>query len=56
MPVKKVPTPKGTKGPCYVWGNHGKVYCGAGAKKKAERQGQAAYASGYRGGNSLNMG
>lgn len=34
----------------YQWGGHGKVYRGPGAKKKAEAQGQAAYASGYRGG------
>ncbi len=33
----------------YQWGSHGKVYKGAGAKKKAEKQGRAAYANGYRG-------
>jgi|TARA_R110000796_G_scaffold250961_1_gene381335 hypothetical protein len=38
MPVKKV---KGG----YKWGNSGKVYK---TKKKAERQGKAIYASGYK--------
>jgi hypothetical protein len=33
---------------CYQWGHHG-IYCGPGAKQKAERQGQAAYSHGYRG-------
>jgi|GEM_PF-2482076 len=33
---------------CYQWGRHGKVYCGLGARGKAERQGQAAFAGGYR--------
>jgi len=42
MPVKK------TKGG-YRWGKHGKVYKGKNAKKKAAKQGRAAYASGYRG-------
>ena len=43
MPVRKV-------GPnSYQWGNSGKVYSGKGAKAKAERQGRAIYASGYRG-------
>ena len=32
---------------CYQWGSHGKVYCGPGARQKAERQGRAAYAHGY---------
>jgi hypothetical protein len=36
-------------GGCYQWGSHGKVYCGRGAKQKAERQGRAAYFHGYRG-------
>ena len=34
---------------CYQWGNHGRIYCGRGAKAKAERQGRAAYSHGYRG-------
>ena len=34
---------------CYQWGHHGKVYCGPGARAKAERQGRAAFAGGYRG-------
>ena len=42
MPVHKV---KGG----YRWGSKGKIYRGKGAKKKAEKQGKAAYASGYRG-------
>jgi|GEM_PF-1628812 len=43
MPVRKV-------GPnSYQWGNSGKVYSGKGAKAKAERQGRAIYASGYKG-------
>lgn len=42
MPVKKV---KGG----YRWGSKGKVYRGKNAKKKAEKQGRAAYANGYRG-------
>ena len=33
----------------YQWGTHGKVYKGKGAKAKAERQGRAVRASGYRG-------
>jgi hypothetical protein len=42
MPVRKV-------GPdSYQWGNSGKVYTGKDAKAKAERQGRAIYASGYR--------
>jgi hypothetical protein len=32
---------------CYQWGQHGKVYCGPGARQKAERQGRAAHARGY---------
>ncbi len=42
MPVRKV---KGG----YRWGKHGKIYRGRGAKKKARKQGKAAYANGYRG-------
>ena len=34
---------------CFQWGHHGKVYCGPGARQKAERQGRAAYAHGYQG-------
>jgi hypothetical protein len=41
MPVKRV---KGG----YRWGRHGKVYK---TRAAAERQGRAAYANGYRGGN-----
>lgn len=33
----------------YQWGKSGKVYKGKGAKKKAEKQGRAAYANGYKG-------
>lgn len=43
MPVRKV-----AKGG-YRWGGHGKVYRGKGAKKKALKQGRAAFAAGYRG-------
>lgn len=43
MPVHKV----GKDG--YKWGKSGKLYKGAGAKAKAEAQGRAAYASGYKG-------
>lgn len=44
MPVHK-------KGSGYQWGNSGKVYRGKSAKAKAAKQGRAAYAAGYRGGN-----
>lgn len=43
MPVRRVGRD------CFQWGRHGKVYCGHGARAKAERQGRAAYAHGYRG-------
>ena len=43
MPVHK------TSGGGYQWGNSGKVYYGKGAKAKAEKQGRAAYANGYKG-------
>ena len=43
MPVHR------TKGGGYQWGNHGKIYYGKNAKKKAEEQGQAAHAHGYKG-------
>lgn len=33
----------------YQWGQHGKVYRGKGAKKKALKQARAIFASGYRG-------
>ncbi len=42
MPVRKASSG-------YQWGSSGKVYRGRGARKKAERQGRAAHASGYRG-------
>lgn len=54
MPVHRS---KDSKGPYYQWGDSGKKYhyeAGNGqsredAKKKAERQGRAARASGYKG-------
>lgn len=54
MPVHRG---KDSKGPYYQWGDSGKKYhYTAGnkesrerAKKKAEKQGRAAYASGYKG-------
>lgn len=42
MPVHR------TKGGGYQWGSHGKIYYGKGARDKATKQGQAAYASGYK--------
>jgi|DEB0MinimDraft_6_1074348.scaffolds.fasta_scaffold07053_4 hypothetical protein len=46
MPVRKV-------GPnSYQWGTSGKIYTGKNAKAKAERQGRAIYASGYKGAES----
>ena len=42
MPVRKV----GNN--CYRWGDSGKKYCGKGARAKAQRQGRAAYANGYK--------
>ena len=47
MPVQKVATPRGKTGPCYRWGKSGAVYCGRGAKARAEKQGRAARANGY---------
>lgn len=47
MPVHEV-TVDGRKG--YRWGDSGKVYFGPDAKAKAEAQGRAAYAAGYKGG------
>ena len=37
-----------TKPGCHQWGNSGKEYCGSGSEKKAAKQGQAAYAAGYK--------
>jgi len=45
MPVHKV-TKNGKTG--YQWGTTGKAYFGPGAKKKAQDQAQAIYASGYK--------
>ena len=42
MPIHK------TKSGGWQWGNSGKVYYGAGAKQKAEKQAKAAYAHGYK--------
>lgn len=42
MPVHKVGKD------CYKWGNTGKTYCGKGAKKKAEAQGKAIRATGWK--------
>ena len=42
MPTR--PTPGGGR----QWGHSGKVYKGKGAKKKADAQGKAAYANGWR--------
>lgn len=47
MPVRKVQLPGGKTG--YQWGTSGKVYTGPGAQQKAQSQGRAAYAAGYRG-------
>ena len=46
MPVHKVKDG-------YQWGNHGKVYS---SKSDAEKQGRAAYASGYKGGGKKHKG
>ncbi len=46
MPVRKVTVGSRTG---YRWGTSGKTYYGSGAKQKAQAQGRAAYASGYRG-------
>jgi hypothetical protein len=46
MPVHKT-TLKGK--PAYQWGEHGTKYTGSDAKEKATKQGQAAYAHGYKG-------
>lgn len=42
MPVHK------TKDGGYQWGKSGKIYYGQGAKKKAEAQGRAIRARGYK--------
>lgn len=44
MPTHRVPG----RPNCYQWGKSGKIYCGPGAKAKADRQGRAIHASGYR--------
>ena len=50
MPVHRVSTTKNGKTITgYRWGGHGKIYTGAGAAKRAARQGTAAYANGYKG-------
>lgn len=46
MPVHKITLPNGTVG--YKWGEHGSVYTGPMAKEKAAKQGQAAFANGYK--------
>ena len=46
MPVKRCKA-NGKQG--YKWGNSGKCYTCKNAKAKAERQGRAAYANGYKG-------
>lgn len=43
MPVTR------TKGGGYKWGRKGKTYYGKGAKRKAQRQGRAIRASGWKG-------
>lgn len=51
MPVHKVRKTNPETGRVqvgYQWGHHGKVYFGAGAMKKAAKQGQAAHAAGWR--------
>jgi len=42
MPVRKVGKD------CYQWGTSGKVYCGKGAKEKAEKQGRAIRSTGWK--------
>lgn len=44
MPVKRCSS-GGKSG--WKWGDSGKCYTGANAKKKAQAQGRAAYAAGY---------
>lgn len=45
MPVRKV-MQNGRTG--YRWGSSGKTYFGPGAESKAQAQGRAVYAAGYR--------
>lgn len=47
MPVRRVQGPNGKVG--YQWGESGKVYTGPGARERAERQGRAVRAGGYKG-------
>jgi hypothetical protein len=50
MPVYKVQTTRDGKPVTgYKWGHSGKIYTGPGAQAKAEKQGRAAYAAGYKG-------
>ena len=50
MPVRKVQTTRnGQPVSGYKWGDSGKIYTGPGAKAKAEAQGRAAFANGYKG-------
>ena len=52
MPVHKVRAKNPETGRVqvgYQWGQHGKIYFGAGAVRRATRQGQAAHAAGYTG-------
>jgi hypothetical protein len=50
MPIRKVQTThNGKPATGYKWGNHGHVYTGPGAKERATKQAQAAYANGYKG-------
>ena len=46
MPVVQVRGPNGKIG--YRWGQSGKVYTGPGARERAERQGRALRAAGYK--------
>jgi hypothetical protein len=49
MPVHKVTmVQNGKRIEGYRWGTQGKIYTGAGAAEKAAKQGQAAYANGYK--------
>jgi len=50
MPVYRVQTTKDSKPVTgYRFGQHGHIYTGAGAQKKALQQGQAMYAAGWKG-------
>ena len=49
MPVKRVQTTRnGRPVTGYRWGSSGRIYTGPGAEQRAQAQGRAAYASGYR--------